>query len=315
MKRRLTGKLVVAGLHPAIDRTIEVPSLRRGGAIRGKLLTVQAGGKGTNVARSLAHLGNAVTFRGILGEHDAPFFRAALRQSRVRSRCVTIPGDTRQNVTILEADGTDTHVVSGALRVSRDATRRVRAALADAAARGDWLILTGSRPEGFALADYEKLLRAIRRKGALPIVDADGETLGAALRNRPWLVKPNRAELEGLLGRTTRPTKRLLAAARDLLDTCGVVLLSLGSEGAALVTREGIWRSRDTAPVRVLHTVGCGDALLAGFLSAYAAGKPPGEALRFGVACGSACAETRFNAVQSTGEVRRKLPGVVVESA
>jgi len=315
VKRRLTGRLVVAGLHPAIDRTIEVPSLRRGGAIRGKLLAIQAGGKGTNVARSLAHLGNAVTFRGILAERDAPFFRAALRQSRVRFRCVTIPGDTRQNITLLEADGTDTHVVSGAMRVSRDAARRLRAAVADAAASEYWVVLSGSRPDGFTLNDYERVLHAVRRKGARPVVDADGETLAAALRNRPWLVKPNRAELHGLLGRSVRSTKRLIAGARDLLHTCGVVLLSLGSEGAALVTREGCWRSRDTRPVRVLHTVGCGDALLAGFLSEYAAGKSPGKALRFGVACGSACAETPFNAVQSAAEVRRKLPGVVVERA
>ena len=313
MEKRLTGKFVVAGLHPAIDRTIEVPALRRGGAIRGKLLLVQTGGKGTNVARSLAHLGNAVTIRGILAENDAPFFRSALRESPIRSRFVTIPGDTRQNITIVEAHGVDTHVISGRMRVSRNEARRVRAAVADAAERGDWAIVTGSRPEGFTLADYEKTLRVLRRKGARPVVDADGKTLAAAMRNEPWLIKPNRAELERLLGRRHRSTKRLVGAARDLLDACAIVLLSLDAEGAALIARDGSWRSRDTAPVRVVHTVGCGDALLAGFLSAYAAGKSPAQALRFGVACGSACVRTRSNVVRSTAEVRRRLPGVVVE--
>jgi sugar/nucleoside kinase (ribokinase family) len=59
-----------------------------------------------------------------------------------------------------------------------------------------------------------------------------------------------------------------------------------------------------------VHTVGCGDALLSGFLSACACGKTLPEAARFAVACGSACARSYRACLLSKTEALRFLPGV-----
>ena len=50
-------------------------------------------------------------------------------------------------------------------------------------------------------------------------------------------------------------------------------MVSLGPDGAALVTRDGAWHARAEAPA-ISSTVGAGDALLAGFLAAGGAGPP-----------------------------------------
>ena len=104
----------------------------------------------------------------------------------------------------------------------------------------------------------------------------------------------------------------LRAAGRDVLARCEVVLASLGERGAVLMTHRGAWHARETRRANVVHTVGCGDALLAGFLSARAKGKAEPEALRFGVACGSACVRTRYACVRSSAEATRVLRKVVV---
>ena len=314
MKKRLHGKLVVVGMHPAIDRTIEVPRLTSGGVVRGRLLMVGAGGKGMNVVRTLANLGTPVTACGFLAENDAPLFLSSCRGQFVRPKHVRIPGDTRQNITIVDTSrGTDTHITSAGMRVSRDDVRRLLDSLAREAHRGDWVAFVGSRPGGVSVKDYRAAIETARARGAEVIADADGALLRTAVASRPWLIKPNREELEELTGRRHRSLRRTVDSARGLLDRCEHVLLTLGPEGAALVTRNGSWRARDTRPAKVVHTVGCGDALLGGFLSAYAKGRSPGESLRRAVACGSACVRTRHSAVQSGREAAACLKGVRVE--
>ena len=151
-------------------------------------------------------------------------------------------------------------------------------------------MFSGSRPEGFRLSDYARLLALCRESGAKLCVDASGPMLRAALKARPWIVKPNLDELSELVGRRLSRVNEVLQAAVPLTKRCEHVLVSLGRNGALLVSRQGAWRARESSGrVSAVHTVGCGDALLAGFLSACARGEPLPEATRFAVACGSAC--------------------------
>jgi fructose-1-phosphate kinase PfkB-like protein len=132
------------------------------------------------------------------------------------------------------------------------------------------------------------------------------------LKARPWIVKPNLEELSELAGRRLSRANEILEAAARLTEWCEHVLVSLGRNGALLVSRKGAWRARDSRRVSAVHTVGCGDALLAGFLSACARGKSLPEATRFAVACGSACARSYRACLLSEKEVRQVLPGVRV---
>ena len=104
----------------------------------------------------------------------------------------------------------------------------------------------------------------------------------------------------------------LLAGAREVLGSCERVLVSLGREGAVLVTAEGAWHARARGRVKVVHTVGCGDALFAGFLCAYARGASEAEAVRFAVACGTACVGNLEACVRSRAQARKALGRVVV---
>lgn len=315
MKKRLAGRFVVVGLHPAIDRTIQVRRLRSGGVIRGRLVMVEAAGKGMNITRTLSALGRNVLSCGFLGRVDADLFRSSLRAGCVTPRFVEIAGATRQNITIIEQDKrADMHILSGNMRVRRKDLDALLAGLQRDVGEGDWTVFAGSRPAGVRQADYVRALRTCRRRGARLAVDAAGPMLRAALREGPWLIKPNRAELEELVGRRLRTRNCILDAARGLLDNCEHVLVSLGAEGALLVTRGGAWQAKETRRARVVHTVGCGDVLLAGFLSAYAAGRTPAEALRLGVACGSACVRSRSAAITSRRDPNRFLPRIHVSN-
>ena len=76
-------------------------------------------------------------------------------------------------------------------------------------------------------------------------------------------------------------------------------LVSLGGDGALLFTDAGrVWHL--SAPHNtVKNAVGAGDAMLGGFLAACYAGTPLTEALRTGIAAGSATAFSEWIAHRS----------------
>jgi 1-phosphofructokinase family hexose kinase len=306
-------RFLVVGLHPAIDRTLEIGRFTPGGMIRGRVLMVEAAGKGANLAHSLSNFGHRLVATGFLGRQDEAFFLSSFRQDRVRAEFVAVESPTRENITIIERDfHRDTHLVAGKLRVGRAEVSRLRKIIAREVGEGRWVVFSGSRPQGLRLSDYARLLALGREHGAKLCVDASGPMLRAALKARPWIVKPNLDELSELAGRRLFRVNEILEAAVPLTAWCEHVLVSLGRNGALLVSREGAWRARESRRVSAVHTVGCGDALLAGFLSACARGKLLPEATRFAVACGSACARSYRACLLSENEARRVLPGVRV---
>lgn len=308
-------RFIVIGLHPSIDRTIDVDRIRVGGVIRGRLAMVEASGKGANIAHNLGNFGHDVVTTGFLGRWDAEFFLASFDHRRVRADFVVVPGATRQNITLIETDfRRDTHVTAGSLSVRRSdlaaLTRKVQRLIR----RGDPVVFSGSLPQGVEVRDYVALLRLAARKGGRLCVDTSGPALRAALELRPWALKPNHDELQELVGRPLRGFKQVLAAARLLTDGCENVLVSLGGDGALLVTREGAWRAWEQGPVQIVHTVGCGDALFSGFLSERARGRSVPESLRFAVACGSACVRSYYAQVRTRREAAAWMPKVCVEA-
>jgi 1-phosphofructokinase len=312
MNRR--DRFIVVGLHPAIDRTLEIGRFTAGGMIRGRLVMVEAAGKGANLVHSLSNFGRRVVATGFLGKQDEAFFLSSFRKDRVKAVFVAVASSTRENITIIERDfHRDTHLVAGELRVGRADVNRLRRIIAREVVEGGWTVFSGSRPAGLRLSDYAGMLALCRDRGARLCVDASGPMLRAALKARPWIVKPNLDELSELAGRRLSRVGEVRHAAELLTEWCEHVLVSLGRNGALLVSRQGVWRARESRRVSAVHTVGCGDALLAGFLSACARGKALPEATRFAVACGSACVRSKRACLLSEDEALRFLPSVHVE--
>jgi fructose-1-phosphate kinase PfkB-like protein len=138
--------------------------------------------------------------------------------------------------------------------------------------------------------DFQILARKCQEKGSLVIVDSSGEGLQAVSQlDHLFLIKPNCEELAQITGQNVEDEDEILRVARSLLPQVQLVAVTAGARGAHLVSSAGVWRivPPDTRQ-RVINTVGCGDALLAGFVHRYAAGAAPEEAMRYGVATGTA---------------------------
>lgn len=285
--------------NPSIDRTIAVDRLEVGGVNRAHSVLVDPGGKGVNVSRALAANGVPTTAILPLGGPDGDLHSSLLDAGGLSHVAVGIGGNTRTNVAIVDPRGGTTKVNEPGPELSDVEVAALRAAVPRDA---EWVVLCGSLPRG---TDASLFTDLVATHPGQVVVDTSGAPLAAAVAATPYLVKPNREELEELVGRRLATLGDVRQACRELVaGGISVVVASLGADGALLTTADGAWLAK--APVtNPLSTVGAGDCLLAGVLSALAEDLPASEALARGVAWGSAAVSLPGSQVPGAGDVAR----------
>jgi 1-phosphofructokinase len=274
-------------LNPALDYALYLPAFTEGKTNRSAREQLDFGGKGINVSYILHQLGVPTVALGFIAGFTGEALRAMLEREGIPCEFIALErGITRINVKIksekeseINAQGPD--IPPEALEKLYDRLDRLGA--------GDTLLLAGSVPASLPKDIYETILVRLDGKGVRYAVDAEGQLLLNVLKYRPYLIKPNRAELCGLVGRELTDDADVACAARGL-QSLGAqnVLVSLGGEGALLLDEQGEVHRAPAVGGRPVNTVGAGDSMVAGFL----AGAPLGYdyALRLGLAAGGATA-------------------------
>ncbi|WP_327085593.1 1-phosphofructokinase [Nonomuraea sp. NBC_01738] len=276
--------ILTVTLNPSLDRTVEIGRLERGAVIRAAAARLDPGGKGVNVSRAL--LANGVASCAVVpyGGSEGDQLIDLLAAEGLDMVTVPIQGRTRSNVALAEPDGTTTKVNEPGTPLNDAELTLVAQAVLGAAHVADWVVLSGSLPLDMPAEVYPSMCRAFAASGLRVAVDTSGPALQTALKAGPDLVKPNREELAEATGmRLTCLGDVIEAAEKMRASGARAVLASLGADGALLLQHDGSWYG--TAHAEPRSSVGAGDALLAGFLSAGAHGP---EALAAGLAWGAA---------------------------
>ena len=302
--------IVTLTANPSLDRTVELAEALEPGAVQRATSTRQdPGGKGVNVTRALRASG--VDSIAVLPAGAGDAFLAALAAEGVPHRAVPIDGAVRTNLTIVDAAGVTTKVNEPGPELDADAQARLVDATAAASVGADWLVLAGSLPPGAPDDCYVRVVEAARaaasRSGAAApriAVDTSGAALAALVESGVGvdLIKPNAEELAELTGSSDEaaleagPDEAIDLARSIPVERVRASLVTLGAEGAAIVTEDHAWFAR--AP-RVVprSTVGAGDCSLAGFLVAAVEGASPADALARAVASGAAAVALPGSAV------------------
>lgn len=275
--------------NPSIDRTLEIPELRRGEVLRATSHRVDPGGKGVNVARALLHAdaSGAVAVLPV-GGPDGQQLMGLVAAEGVEAVGVDVERPIRSNITVAEPDGTVTKLnEAGPALDPTDLERLIATTVEVAGTRGaSWIAGCGSLPPGAPDELYVELVTRGHAAGCRVAVDTSGAPLAAVLGAGPDLIKPNDEELAELVGRPLPDSAAVVDAAVEIRDR-GVpaVLVSLGADGAILVTADVVLHALPPN-VDVASTVGAGDATLAGYLATD--GDSPQDALVEAVAWGTA---------------------------
>jgi 1-phosphofructokinase len=264
--------IVTLTLNPSLERAVEVERLVPGTVIRATTARIDPGGKGVNVSRAL--LSASIASRAVLpvGGPEGDQLVRLLRAEGVEVIDVPVAGKTRSNITLAEPDGTVTKTNEPGPSLSPGELKAVIDAIVSATGTAGWVAACGSLPPGVADDFYAGLCRRLVSTGTSVAIDTSGPALLAAVGAGPTVIKPNREELEEAVGAPLLSVGDVVEAAQ-VLRAKGArdVLVSLGSDGALLVSEYGVV-SGDSHVAEPRSTVGAGDALLAGYLAAGADG-------------------------------------------
>lgn len=288
-------RIVTLTLSPALDVATAVPRLYPNDKLRCSPPVYAPGGGGVNVARAIRRLGADALALLALGGATGQHLLALLNAEGVPNRMVPISEWTRECINVTnQADGQQYRLVMPGVRLSAAEQMALLSAW-EALPGADYLIISGSLPEGLVADFLPRLLRGASRRGTRCVIDSTGPVLRQALDvGGVFLIKPNLEELTSLAGEEVVGPERLEQIARALVKAkqCAAVLVSLGPQGAQLVT-ESLSEHIPAPPVPRRSMVGAGDSLVAGVTLKLASGAGWLEAARYGVAAGSAAIMTK----------------------
>lgn len=271
----MTHAIATITLNPAIDQTASIPNFTAGEVNRVVWEQSDPGGKGVNVASFLSDFGYSVAVSGFLGQENVEPFQTFFEQKGIADRFVRIPGRTRVNVKIVdEVQNQVTDINFPGQSPRPDDVGLLYRVMDELAIAHDWFVLSGSVPAGLTPDIYGELTQRLKAQGKTVVLDASGENLRQAIAAAPYAIKPNIDELQELVGRSLPTTASVVAAAHDLIDQgITTVVVSMGARGALFVSdTQTVWAH--PPEVKVVSTVGAGDAMVAGFVTATLRGLP-----------------------------------------
>lgn len=274
--------IFTAGLSPAWQQILLFDAFTLGEVNRARQVHWCASGKVLNAARALHHLGAAVKTLTVLGGATGDAIRRDIAQLGIPARWIEAPTPTRICTTLLDAaHRTATELVPNAAQVGGAELEEFRTAYAEEAATAGFVVLIGSLPVGTP-ADYYRELLA-RTPGKV-ILDARGAELLEALHARPFLVKPNRGELQQTLGRELSSDAALFEGLREINERGAEwVVVTDGRNPVYARGRDRLYRLRPLTSA-IVNPIGCGDCMAAGIACGLLQGREPVEAVRYGLA-------------------------------
>lgn len=302
--------IVTLTLNPAVDRTISVDRLVFDDRAYILSQTEVAGGRGLNASRVIHSFGGKTLAITTSGGQDAGSFHELAKRGGFPVRFIPIANPIRVNFTISDKQGLTTKLNELGPPISNDELKEIRKAVEAELPKASWLMLCGSIPPKVDCRFYAELVELAKRKGVETLVDSDGPALANAIEAKPTAIAPNQLEAERLLEAALITRSQSLEAV-ERIHKMGAqsVILSLGGRGALAVNSEGIF---EVIPPRIdaLCPIGAGDALAAAFLWARVEKKSFADAVRWGVAAGTASAAKpgmQFATLKETRAMYRKV--------
>jgi 1-phosphofructokinase len=274
-------------LNPSLDYHVEVDDFEVGKLNRTKSDSKVPGGKGINVSRVLKKLGVESEALGFLGGFTGRYIEEFLKEEQIAIDFVEVDEDTRINIKLKTGEETEINGIGP--YVKQDQLNHLQSKI-EKVNSDDIVVFSGSIPSSLPSTIYTDLMKRCNEKAIRVVADVSGKALKNVIEAKPFLIKPNHHELGELFNTEINTVQDAHVYGKKLIDK-GVknVIVSMAEQGALFINEGNAFHAN--APSGVLkNSIGAGDSVVAGFLSAYATGKTIEEAFKIGVASGSATA-------------------------
>lgn len=275
-------------LSPCIDKSTIVTVFKPEAKLRCTEVVNEPGGGGINVSKALQKLDCPSVALFPAGGHNGNMLCSLLKDQGILFHAVDTKVETRENWIVLESTTNNQfrftfpgrNILEETIKTLVDQIRSFAPA---------YVVASGSLPAGLPDYFYGLIVKNAAAVGARCIVDTSGPALQALKGKHAFMIKPNIGELCNMLNVDWLDISEVPAAAQQAIADgfAEIIVVSMGPKGAWLVTKDAGYFAA-APPVEKKSTVGAGDSMVAGITYFLQKNRSLPEAIRFGVACGSA---------------------------
>lgn len=280
-------RIITLTLNPAFDTHCKTENFRIGHESFFEVLSKDAGGKGINISRALKNAKVDNTAIAVVGKENGEEYCKKLDDGNVKYVPVFVDGRIRENIILHDNSDVETRVSFNGFSVDKGLFGKVVNAIGEIDNQ-TIITLTGSNPKGISVEEVKDFVKELKDKGAKVVIDNRSFSLKDILEVKPFLIKPNKDEISGYMGREIKNAEEMKTVAKELYGK-GVenVLISSGESGAVLASQNGVY-SVVPPKITAISTIGAGDSMIAGFIYAYITGKNSSDRLKYAVSFGTA---------------------------
>ena len=290
--------ILTVTLNAAIDKRYVVEDFKIGEVNRVKECVYTPGGKGLNVSKPASIAGAKVVATGFVGGHAGNYIEAELKPFGIESAFYHMEQESRSCINIWDTvQKKQTEFLEPGFTVTEKDFEGFDEMFRELVKDADVVAMSGSVPKGLDGKAYQKLVAIVKEAGKKVILDTSGKLLSAGIESKPTMIKPNIDEIRMLTGSLCDDLNEIIEAAEQIhANGVEVVAVSLGGEGAIVVSDEGVYRAI-VPKIDAVNTVGCGDSMIAGFALGFSEGLSIADTLKKASAISAAAAlreETGF---------------------
>lgn len=302
--------IVTLTVNPAIDRTITVDRLVFEDRAYITSSHESAGGRGINASCVIHSFGGQTMAIAPAGGKSGTHFEDLVKSSGFELVVVPVNRGVRHNLILTDRQGLTIKLNEPGAPLEKPELARLEKEIRARLDNASWLLLCGSLPPDVPAKFYAQLIKMARKHGVKTLLDADGDALEVGIAAKPTVVKPNLQEAERLL-KSALLTRTHFVHAVERIQKMGAesVVLSLGSQGAVGAFDH---QMMEVIPPRVdaIAPIGAGDALAAAFAWSMERDDDFRQAIRWGVAAGTASARLpgmSFAGLAETEEIYKQV--------
>jgi 6-phosphofructokinase 2 len=285
-------KVLTLTMNPVVDRNTSTKLVLPDKKVRCTSPELKPGGGGINVSRAIQKLGYESTACILAGGTNRCKIEDLLAKSNIKSHIVDSGTDCRENLFVFD-ETTDQmyRFIMPGNDVKTD-EERILQQIKEIAIKYNYVVASGSLLPGISTDFYAKLAKFLKENDIKFILDTSGPALKKAIQESVYLIKPNLGELASLAGKDKLTGIDQEKTAEEILEKqqANVIVLSLGAKGAMLAQQGHIIEYVTPPTMPIVSPVGAGDSMVAGIVTGLIKGLWPTEAIRYGVAAGTAAA-------------------------
>lgn len=280
--------IVTLTVNPSLDKSTHFKGLIAEQKIRCEKPRYDAGGGGINVSKAIAKLGGKSSCIFTSGGSSGEMLEDLIATEKLESIVIKTKNWTRENFIAFENTSKAQYRFGfpGNEFLEKEKNKILQTIKE---LKTNYLVISGSLNQGLATNFYQKIVEIAKESNIKVVVDTSGEALQKVLETGVYLIKPNLGELAKLIGVEHLELEDVEKAAQKLIEnqSAEIVVVSLGAEGAILVTQDETHFVK--APkVAKKSTVGAGDSMVGGMVWALSQNKSMKEVTQWGVCCGTA---------------------------